>query len=58
MTNEELIKIIDSIIEEQAKDDWLDVDTVGMELEDNYDIEDYEDYYDLICDRIEAVCKE
>lgn len=58
MTNEELIKIIDNIIEEQAKDGWFDVDTVGTELEDNYGIEDYEDYYDIICDRVDATCKE
>ena len=57
MTKKELIKTIDKIIKEQS-DDWFDVDTIECELEENYGIEDADEYYELICERIDKFDEE
>ena len=60
MTKKELIKTIDAIIDKQANDEdgWFDVDTVECELEENYGIEDADEYYELICERIDKFDEE
>lgn len=57
MSKKELIKTIDKIIKEQS-DDWFDVDTIECELEENYGIEDADEYYELICERIDKFDEE
>ena len=60
MSKKDLIKAIDTIIDKQAneEDSWFDIDTVGFALEEEYGIEDYDEYYELICDRMDKYCDE
>ena len=60
MSKKDLIKAIDTIIDKQAheEDSWFDIDTVGFELQEEYGIEDYDEYYELICERMDKYCEE
>lgn len=60
MSKEELIEAIDTIIDKQAHEDdgWFDIDTVEYDLQKEYNVEEPDEHYDLICERMDKYCEE